>query len=142
MHILLKKSTEDHVGHNLSVRVKPPLNIKMNGDAWKPFKHMWQNYSIVAKINNQTDEYQNVLFLPTIVPEPLTLYNGMHIPDPHTLKDINGFDAHFVGKTNETYERYVLIAETTVQQNLLKTALCTLVKDLQFLWLHEGPHGT
>ena len=32
----------------------------------------------------------------------------MRIPDSHTLKYIvNGFNAHFVGKTNETYERYV-----------------------------------
>ena len=69
---------------------------------------MWQNYTIVAKLNNQTDEYQRALFLYTIGPDALTLYNGMCFPDPHTLNDvIAGFDAHFVKMTNETYERYV-----------------------------------
>ena len=56
----------------------------------------------------QTEEYQRALFLHTIGPDALTLYNGMCFPDPHTLNDvISGFDAHFVGTTNETYERYV-----------------------------------
>ena len=62
---------------------------------------MSQDYTIVAKLNTQ-------LFLHTIGPEGLTLYNGMRFPDPYTLNDvIAGFDAHFVGTTNETYERYV-----------------------------------
>ena len=101
---------EDRVGHNPPTRVNPPplLNIKRGGDEWKLFKPMWQNYSSIAKIDSQTDEYQHALFLHTVGPEALTLYNGMHIPDPHTLKDIiDGFDAHFVGKTNDTYEHYV-----------------------------------
>ena len=69
---------------------------------------MWQNYTIVAKLNTQTEEYQRALFLHAIGPEALTLYNGMCFLDPDTLNDvIAGFDAHFVGTTNETHERYV-----------------------------------
>ena len=93
----------------LPARVIPPapLNTRCGADDWKLFKQMWQNYTIVAKLSTQTEEYQRALFLHTIGPEALTLYNGMCFPDPHTLNDaIAGFDAHFVGTTNETYERY------------------------------------
>ena len=79
---------EDRVGHNPLARVNlpPPLNIKRGGNEWKRFKQMWQNYSIVAKVDSQTDEYQRGLFIHAIEPEALILYNGMRIP--HTLKDI------------------------------------------------------
>ena len=94
----------------LPARVNPPapLNTRCGADEWKLFKQMWQNYTIVAKLNTQTDEYQRALFLHTIGPDALTLYIGMCFPDPHTLNDvIAGFDVHFVGTANETHERYV-----------------------------------
>ncbi|KAI0227259.1 hypothetical protein LSAT2_022263, partial [Lamellibrachia satsuma] len=52
-------------------------------DEWKLFKQMWQNYTIVAKLNIQTDEYQRALFLHTIGPEALTLYNAKDLPNLH-----------------------------------------------------------
>ena len=129
---------EDRVGHNPPARANPPppLNIKRGGDEWKRFKQMWQNYSIDAKIDNQTDEYQRALFLHTIGPEVLTLYNGMRIPDPHTLKNmIDGFDAHFVGKINDTYERYVFTSRNQGTAEHIEdyvVALCTLLKHCNF----------
>ena len=74
----------------LPARVNPPapLNTRCGADEWKLFKQMWQNYTIVAKLNTQTDEYQRALFLHAIGPDALTLYNGMCFPDPHTLNDV------------------------------------------------------
>ena len=36
------------------------------------------------------------------------MYNAMQLEENHTLDDIiNAFDNHFIGETNDTYERYV-----------------------------------
>ena len=35
------------------------------------------------------------------------MYIGMQLEENHTLDIINAFDNHFIGKTNETYERHV-----------------------------------
>ena len=113
-----------------------PLNTRCGADEWKLFKQMWQNYTIVAKLNTQTDEYQRALFLHTIGPDALTLYIGMCFPDPHSLNDVIArFDAHFVGTTNETHERYVFNnrnqgATESVEDYVI--ALRTLSKDCNF----------
>lgn len=57
--------------------------------------------------------------------EALALYNGIHFPDVHTLKDvIEGFDAHFVrnGLTRHMSAKCSTTA-TTVLMNLLKITL-------------------
>ena len=47
------------------VNAPAPLNTRCGADEWKLFKQMWQNYTIVAKLSTQTDDYQCALFLHT-----------------------------------------------------------------------------
>ena len=70
-------------------------------------KQMWTNYCIVARLSDDEEDYKGALFLQTLGQEGLIVYNGMQLEENHTLDDIiNAFDNHFIGKTNETYERY------------------------------------
>ena len=90
------------------VNPPPPLNTKKGAAEWKLFKQMWINYTIVARIGDDNQDYIKALFLHTIGPDALSIYNGMNLDDASTLNDIiSAFDEHFIGQTNETYERYV-----------------------------------
>ena len=69
---------------------------------------MWDNYVIVARLDNEAADYKKALFLHTLGPDGLLIYNGMKLGDDHTLEDIiEALENHFIGKTNETYERFV-----------------------------------
>lgn len=59
--------------------ISPPskLDIKTNASqGWKLQKQMWNNYIIVTKLRKQNKEYQTALFLHTIGPDALIVYNG------------------------------------------------------------------
>ena len=72
------------------------------------FRQMWNNYVIIARLNAEDDEYKKALFLHTLGPDGLSTYNGMKLPENHTVNDIiEALENHFIGKTNETYERFV-----------------------------------
>ena len=142
---------EDRVEHNPPARVNPPppLNIKRGGYEWKHFKQMWQNYSIVAKI---------VKLINISMLYSYTLLDRKHW---HSLMECV-FQTHTHWKILSmvlmliSWERLTrhmnamyLIAETKVEQNLLKTTLLlyVLCQKHASLWLHErqsseGPHST
>ena len=93
--------------HNARVIAPPPLNVKKGSDEWKLFKQMWTNYCIVARLSDDEEDYKRALSQHTLGQEGLIEYNEMQPEENHTLDDIiNAFDNHFIGKTNETYERY------------------------------------
>ncbi|KAL8597750.1 hypothetical protein ACOMHN_001709 [Nucella lapillus] len=69
---------------------------------------MWDNYVIIARLNDETEDYMKALFLHTLGPDGLLIYNGMKLRDNQTVADIiEALENHFIGKTNETYERFV-----------------------------------
>ena len=69
---------------------------------------MWDNYVIVARLDNEAADYKKALFLHILGPDGLLIYNGMKLGDNHTLEDIiEALENHFTGKINETYERFV-----------------------------------
>ena len=69
---------------------------------------MWTNYCIVTSLADDEEDYKRTIFLLTLGQEELTEYNGMQLDGNHTVDDIiNAFDSHFIGKTNETYKRYL-----------------------------------
>ena len=96
------------------VAVKPPtkLNLRENtSENWKSYKQQWQNYTIVANLPTQPEEYQVALFLHCLGPDPLRVYNGLPFEseeDKKTLSKImEKLDEFAIGEVNETYERYV-----------------------------------
>ena len=86
----------------------PPLVTKRGAQDWKLFKQMWTNYVIVAGLQTETPEYMRALFLHTLGAEGLTIFNGLQLEEGAVVDDIiTALDTHFIGTTNETYERFV-----------------------------------
>ena len=102
---------ENRVGARASrprVSPPPPLNTKRGATDWKLFKQIWSNYVIVAELQNEPPAYLKALFLHTLGADGLTIYNGLELAEGATVNDIlTALDTHFIGKTNETYERFV-----------------------------------
>ena len=91
-------------------KVSPPpaLVTKRGSHDWKLFKQMWTNYVVVAGLQNETPEYLRALFLHTLGAEGLTIFNGLELADDATVDQIIvAMDTHFIGNTNEIYERFV-----------------------------------
>ncbi|KAK7105231.1 hypothetical protein V1264_016637 [Littorina saxatilis] len=143
--------------HNARVNPPPPLNVKKGCEEWKLFKQMWQNYCIVSRLKDDDVPYSRALFLHTLGQEGLTVYNGLKLDDNPTVKQImDAFDDHFIGKRNETYERYVFnkrdqkpnenvedyIATLRTLANTCNFCEClkdTLLRDRIVLGIQDGP---
>ena len=86
--------------------IAPPgrLDVKTNSvENWKIWKQMWTNYSVVAKIIAQEENYKTALFLHSIGPDALTIYNGFQFVGDENrdvlATVIAKFDQHFIGVT-------------------------------------------
>ena len=91
-------------------KVSPPapLVTKRGTQDWKLFKQMWTNYIVVAGLEIEAPAYLRALFLHTLGAEGLTIFNGLELDDSATVDQIiSAMDTHFIGKTNEIYERFV-----------------------------------
>ena len=99
---------QPHVGNQARVSPPSPLNTKKGASEWKLFKQMWENFVIVARLENETPAYMKALFLHTLGSDGLAIVNGLELQPNHTVNDIiTALDSHFIGQVNETYERFV-----------------------------------
>ena len=94
--------------------IQPPTGLKLSAKDkavnWKIYKQQWENYSIVAQLDKQTEEYRVALFLYSVGPDAVKIYNSFDLSDENRRKlseIIKQFDNFAIGETNETYERYV-----------------------------------
>ena len=72
----------------------------------------------------KTIKEARALFLHTLGQEGLIVYNGMQLEENNTVGIIfDAFDNHFIGKTNETYERYVFNKRDQKNENQPKITL-------------------
>ena len=73
---------------------------------WKKFKCVWENYAIVARINQFEEEFQKAAFLSVIGEDGLELFNGMNLNPEDDRKKLNAIITKFeelcIGETNET----------------------------------------
>ena len=73
---------------------------------WKKFKCAWENYAIVARINQFEEEFQKAAFLSVIGEDGLELFNGMNLKPEDDRKKLNAIITKFeelcIGETNET----------------------------------------
>ena len=86
------------------------LSAKDKAVNWKVYKQQWENYSIIAQLDKQTEEYRVALFLYSVGPDAVKIYNSFDLSDENRRKlskIIKEFDNFAIGETNETYERYV-----------------------------------
>ena len=94
--------------------IQPPtglnLSVKHKAANWKVYKQQWENYSIVAQLEKQTEEYRVALFLYSIGPDAIKIYNSLDLSEANRRKlseIIKEFGKYAIGETNKTYERYV-----------------------------------
>lgn len=115
-------------------------------EKWKTWKQVWENYCIITEINSKSAEYKLAIFLHAIGPEALVIYNSFDYgenEDKTSLATvIEKFDKHFIGETNETYERYLFnkrMQQPTESVDEYVTALKTLAKTCNFCQcLHDS----
>ena len=84
------------------------LTSKQKAENWKLYKQRWENYSIVAQLHKETQEYKVALFLHCIDTEAVKTYNSFDLTPANKRKlatIIEAFDEYTIGDTNETYER-------------------------------------
>ena len=88
----------------------PILSARNKAVNWKVFKQQWENYSIVAQLERQREEYRVALFLYSIGPAAVKIYNSFDLSEAnrHKLSEIiKEFDKFVIGETNEMYERSI-----------------------------------
>ena len=94
--------------------IQPPTRLNLSGKDkavnWKIYKQQWENYSIVAQLDRQSEDYGVALFLYSIGQDAVKTYNSFDMSEENRRKlaeIIKEFDNYAVGETNETYERYI-----------------------------------
>ena len=64
--------------------VKPPRPLDVSettAKSWKLWKQLWENYSIVARLDLQDESYQKAIFLCTIGEDALEIFNVFEFSD-------------------------------------------------------------
>jgi len=97
--------------------IQPPtglvLSAKEKAVNWKVYKQQWDNYTIVAQLDKQPEDYRVALFLYSIGPNAVKIseiYNSFDLSEENRRKlsaIMTEFDKYVIGETNETYERYM-----------------------------------
>lgn len=94
--------------------IQPPTGLNLSGKDkavnWKIYNQQWENYSIVAQLDRQSEDYRVALFLYSIGQEAVKTYNSFDMSEESRQKlaeIIKEFDNYAVGETNETYEHYI-----------------------------------
>lgn len=92
------------------IRPPPPLHVErgvISSKDWRTWKQMWTNYFVIAQLDRQTPAYQIALFLHTIGPAALEIYNTFADDCRGNLSSIiTRFGTFAEGEANETFERY------------------------------------
>ena len=70
--------------------IQPPTGLKLSAKDkavnWKVYKQQWENYSIVAQLDKQTEEYRVALFLYSVGPDAVKIYNSFDLSDENRRK--------------------------------------------------------
>ena len=97
-----------------SFHVSPPPHLKMQDnrvEEWKLFLQMYENYELITELNKKSKEYQKAVFLHTLGPVGLRLYNTLTFDREGEEKDVKvikeKMSTLIIGRTNETYERFI-----------------------------------
>ena len=96
--------------------LKPPQPLKTDGNLaanWKRLKRNWDNYSIVARLDQFEEGFKTAMFLSVVGEEGLEIYDGKLMDfSPKTDREmlnkvVKKFEEFCICETNETYERFI-----------------------------------
>ena len=90
----------------------PPLKLKEDrSEEWKTFKQMYVNYAVITELNKKDKQYQRAVFLHTVGPEGLRIFNNLSFESDEDEYDveiiIKKMSRIIIGETNEIYETFV-----------------------------------
>ena len=108
-----KPTSSDAKPHQVQLTgISPPKPLRMVGDnlaeIWRLWKQQWENYAIVAQLDERPEKFRVAMFLHAVGPEGLKAYNTMTFEGEPTLQSIlSNFKQLAIGTLNETYERYI-----------------------------------
>ena len=91
---------------------KPPPPVQLEPpeaapDNWKIWKELYENYTVVSRLDVETHRYQRSFLISTMGKEALQLYNRCNPIQTDTAQDIiSKLDELILGTLNETFERY------------------------------------
>lgn len=65
--------------------IQPPTGLNLSGNDkavnWKIYNQQWENYSIVAQLDRQSEDYRVALFLYSIGQEAVKTYNSFDMSE-------------------------------------------------------------
>ena len=97
----------------VTVPMPGPLRTKGSlSQNWREWQQVWNSYEIVARLNSQTDDYRLATFITCIGHAGLRIYNSLPFANNAEKRDmakvLELMEAHCIGETNVTYERFLM----------------------------------
>ena len=78
-----------------SVKPPRPLDVSQTtAKSWKLWKQLWENYSIVARLDLQDERYQKAISLCTIGEDALEIFNVFEFSDSDDPNNSQAVKAH------------------------------------------------
>ena len=130
-------------------RLNPPEHLSLTGRnlamAWKKWRQRFEIYRVASGLTSQGDPVQTSVFLHSIGPEALDVYNTF-VFGPEESKDkledvMKRFEEYFIPKRNVTYERHCFFMRNQLQGEAIDqyvTELRTLEKTCEFGVISES----
>lgn len=94
-------------------QVSSPKPLEVDGDRadnWKIWKQRWENYCTITGLLDQPEDYKSAMLLHSIGVDAMRIFNGLKFgegEDRNKMADvIKKFDQHFLGQTQEFFERF------------------------------------
>lgn len=130
-----------------------PAKLETTGNLptnWKRFKRDWENYELATRLKDPANpthnkELRTATFLTCMGSEALDIFDSLDFDSEDHRKDIDvvidKLNKHCIGKTNETYERYIFnqrVQEPNETVDTYVTALKKLSKTCNFGNLEES----
>ncbi|KAK3731974.1 hypothetical protein QZH41_003373 [Actinostola sp. cb2023] len=123
--------------HALTAKLETTRNLFTH---WKRFYHNWENYGLATRLKdpanpNENKELRTATFLTCLGSKALDIFDSLDFDTENQRKDIDvvidRLEKHCIGKTNETYKRYIFnqrVEEPNETVDTYVTALKTLAK--------------
>ena len=97
---------------------------------WKRFKGQWTNYTKAAKVDRESADCEAAILLACLGADAYTIYESIEFADDadraNPTRLLQVLEAHFIGETNEVYERYVFSSRNQQAGETFDTFLADL----------------
>ena len=110
----------------MATSIPVPTSMRATGDSalgWQRFKRQYLNYAIAAKLHDESQKRQVVVFFACIGSEALDIFVSFDLPgeeDSHDISKVMAtLESHFVGEITKCTNALYSIRRNENQPNLL-----------------------